>query len=273
MVIGPFSTATGICGHAGLIYSQWALCFLLVILTKGDDVSLSYWYEMTSKRITRQKAKWHPYGFSWRLWRRFSVERSTQAARKFLEENHINVSARGQHTSVPRRSREKRIPPIPIESLDDHLGEHNFIRGATFFGPAGDYLDRLVSCHPDMRWWISEKGLNVAVIPPEDSELSSFDQLAGRLTKENWEHGRLSREALFEIAKALDQASYVLKKELQPAQWRAIAQHNNKASRNPIKTFLEAAEKRNFVRFIRRRLYLARARFETAQLRARSRSL
>lgn len=230
---------------------------------------------MASKRITRRKAKWRPYGLSWRLLRRFSVERSTQSAWKFLEENYINVSVPGGSTyqfAVEQVAKNATLP-IPIESLDDHLGEHKFIRGAVFFGLAGDHLDRLVSDHPDMRWWISEKGLNVAIIPPEDSELSSFDQLAGRLTKENWEHGRLSREALFEIAKALDQASYTLKKELQPAQWRAIADHNSKASRNPIKTFLEVAKKRNFVRFIRRRLYLARARFEKAQLRARSRSL
>jgi hypothetical protein len=154
--------------------------------------------------------------------------------------------------------------PIPVESLCDELLIFSFPRGATFFGYAGDLLDKIADGYDDMYWWISDTGLNMRVLSPGVLELSAFDELAGRLTAQHWKDRRLSQDALHEIAQALDKASFALKDELQPTQWRPIAQHNQKFALDAIKTFEEAVRRPMFVRSIRKRLYLARERFKKA---------
>jgi len=109
----------------------------------------------------------------------------------------------------------------------------------------------------NMRWWITDKGLNMGGVVPDRVQLSPFDELAGKLTLANWK-GRLSKDAFLEIAKELDKAGFCLKDELQPAQWTVIAQHNQKYSKNAIRTFDQAARNPRFTRYIRKRLYIAR---------------
>jgi len=156
-------------------------------------------------------------------------------------------------------------PPIAIESLCDELNHHRSIRGITFFGWTGAQLEKITSNYPGMQWWISEKGLNIAILPAENAQLSAFDQLAGRLTVEHWKEGKLSKDALHLIAKALDEVPFTLKAELQRAQWLPIAKYNRENSKKPIKTFLQAAHNPRFVRGVRRRLYLARDRFKAGR--------
>jgi hypothetical protein len=109
----------------------------------------------------------------------------------------------------------------------------------------------------NMRWWITDKGLNMGAVVPDRVRLSAFDELAGKLTIANWKGG-LSRDALLKIAKELDKAGFSVRNELQPAQWKEIAEHNQQNSKNAIRTFDQAARNPRFTRHVRRRLYIAR---------------
>jgi hypothetical protein len=58
-----------------------------------------------------------------------------------------------------------------------------------------------------MKWWISENGLNMAVVP-EAAYLSGFNKLAGELAVSKEKNRRLSKDAVLEIATAIDEAGY-----------------------------------------------------------------
>jgi hypothetical protein len=137
------------------------------------------------------------------------------------------------------------------------------IRGETFLGLVADKLDQLALNYDDMQWWVSDKGLNVAILPPEAERLRPFDELAGRLTAELWTDG-LPQAALCNIANTLDEAGLKVEEELEPAQWKPIADFNRKFSRKAIKTFSQAVQDKRFVRSVLRRLYRARERYVQA---------
>src|SRR5438874_9287857 len=225
---------------------------------------------MASKQDRPKNSKRRPKRFFGPPWSRFNDERSSKKAAHILLGNHVSlrVPAGSTERFAVEEIARNASRSIPLESLCDELNGSTYIRGAVFFGPPGDKLDQIARNHADMQWWISDKGLNVAILPAEDPELSPFDRLAGSLTAEHWIDGKLSDDALYKIAEALDDAAFTFARDLQPAQRQPIAQHNSKFSRSPIKTFKEAVQKRTFVRLIRRRLYVARARFEKALLQA-----
>ncbi|HZT34783.1 MAG TPA: hypothetical protein VFA15_02605 [Nitrososphaera sp.] len=91
-------------------------------------------------------------------------------------------------------------------------------------------------------------------------------QDAGRLTSAHWIKGHLSKAALLDIAEAVDEKGFTLKEELQPSQPRIVAAHNQECTHKPIKTFHAAAGHLPFVRLIRRRLYVARDKYEKSQM-------
>jgi hypothetical protein len=53
--------------------------------------------------------------------------------------------------------------------LSDDLKKHVYSRRQIFFGFAGDELDKIAGNHDDMRWWVSDNGLNMAVIGGADA--------------------------------------------------------------------------------------------------------
>ena len=156
--------------------------------------------------------------------------------------------------------------PIPIQSLCEELSDRKLIRGGTFFGLAGDGFDQIARNYDDMQWWVSDEGLNVAILPQDMEVLSPCDDLAGSVAVELWGDG-LSLEALSSIAKAIDQAGFTLQEQLEPAQWKPISDHNRRIARSAIKTFSQAAGDKRFVRSVRKRLYRARERYLQALLR------
>jgi hypothetical protein len=61
-----------------------------------------------------------------------------------------------------------------------------------FDGLLGDQLDRVARGHPDLWWWVSDRGLVVANLRPEALlYLSGFNQLAGKMVHEANVNGRL----------------------------------------------------------------------------------
>jgi hypothetical protein len=143
-----------------------------------------------------------------------------------------------------------------------HSARLTILRGQSLFGYAGDVINEIAMNYHNMRWWITDKGLNMGAVIPARVHLSAFDELAGKLTLANWKDDGLSRDAFLEVAKELDKAGFRLKDELQPKPWKAIAQHNQKYSKNAIKSFEQAARNPRFARSVRRRLYIARKKVE-----------
>lgn len=147
---------------------------------------------------------------------------------------------------------------VPVESLAGQLSATVLPRGAACFGSLYKYLDRVASAHAKMQWWISEKGINMAVVEPNSSSVIGFDEVAGRLAADQGQNG-LSKDAVLEIAVNLDELRFTLK-ELQPAQRMAIARHNQQHTHAAIKTFSAMARNPRFSYLFRRRLYVARTR-------------
>ncbi len=112
-----------------------------------------------------------------------------------------------------------------------------------------------------MYWWITDKGLIMTRIA-SDSEISAFDLFAGQLADQHFQDGRLHKDFLLTIAKALDQREFTLKDHLQPGRWKKIAIFNDEHPKAAIKSFEKAAQHAQFTQGVRRRLYVARDRFQ-----------
>src|SRR6201999_2457922 len=115
--------------------------------------------------------------------------------------------------------------PIAIESLPAELEAGGAPRGDTYFGQAAALIDQIASQHENLRWWITDAGLNMAFVQPA-SYLSAFDECAGKLMAELWQGNRLSEEAFLMIAETLDLKKFDLKENLQKG-WRTkVARYN-----------------------------------------------
>jgi hypothetical protein len=116
------------------------------------------------------------------LWERFSnydnsIDESTFA--KLIEDNFASLSMKGESTNheLVERIAEVSNVPIPVESLSDVLAETVLARGNYVFGCPGDYFDTIARSYPNMLWWLTENGLNMAVMP------TLYERLATRLTE------------------------------------------------------------------------------------------
>jgi hypothetical protein len=154
--------------------------------------------------------------------------------------------------------------PFPVKSLAGKLKEQQSIRGRVYFGHVGDVIQGILLNYPYLRWWMEKDGLVVDEARSEMGPLSDFDRIAGPLVLEHMTGDKLSASALASIAAKLDAEGFQLKQNLQPAQWKPISDYNQKYSKLAIKTFSDAVGRPQFVRSVRRRLYLARDRYKKA---------
>jgi hypothetical protein len=95
---------------------------------------------------------------------------------------------------------------IEVACISKVLDETRSITGASYFGYAGRLINEIVDNHPGMRWWMTKDGLVIDVVSDDAERLSEFDRKAGRLTSEGMQAGRLSKDALREIAAELASA-------------------------------------------------------------------
>lgn len=204
------------------------------------------------------------------MWERFDAERTKEQAGdpSLVIDNRISLSVRagcddhsvllGIAAGAMRPFRVVSLPPFtPARAASP--------RGRTIFDYVGTAIDKIVGQYPDLRWWVSRDGLVVAAVPPVTKPLSEFDLLAGRFMAGNSAKSKLSEEALKDIAATLDTEGFPLKDHLQPSQWKLIAEFNQKYSKAAVKTFTKAVERSQFVRSIRRRLYVAHHRYLEAR--------
>jgi hypothetical protein len=200
------------------------------------------------------------------LWQRFdSIRTKETCGDRALLLNIVSLAIHGPCTDreVVEAIAGQSSRPVPIHSLPDVLSETRLVRGKSMFGLVGDEIDKVAINFEVMHWWISKEGLNMAIVSPKAAKLSRFDEFAGKLCVDRSKDGKLSKELLVAIAKEVDVAGFTLKEQLQPAQWRPIAEYNQTKSRQAIKTFEQACQPL-FARSVRRRLYVARERYTKA---------
>lgn len=200
----------------------------------------------------------------YQLWERFDHLRTqeTGGSIKSLESSLVSLTipTLSTHRDVVQAIANQCQPPIAIESLGGNLSETQFPRGKTIFRLAGAAIDDIAVQYEDMRWWMSKHGLNMGKVPLAKTQISKFDELAGKLYVDGSKNGRLSKELLIVIAKALDEANFSLK-DLQPAQWKVISKYNQKNAKHAVKSFEQASRHPRLVRSVRKRLYVARERY------------
>jgi hypothetical protein len=206
-------------------------------------------------------------------WTRFSNERTPKTAREWLcnrLENHIGctVSAPCSLGQVVTAICEKAQHAIPIELLSLQLQTPVLSRALVTFGSAWNEIDKIANNYPNMKWWISERGLTMQVVipppPPQD-----FDQLAGKLVfemRQKFPKRSLSRDQYLEIAAQLDNFNVL---DLLPKGPREeLAAWNEKNGQGAIHTFSEAIaakQPRGLGRETIRRLYRAHDKFKRRQ--------
>jgi hypothetical protein len=205
--------------------------------------------------------------FSRRSWSRFMPNRSIKdrATLESLLGSNVSLSVPGPATLQEQVIQIANLAtnPLAVGSLCDELNNVKLSRGSTYSDSLGNILDEIAENFPNMRWWITERGLNMAIVPP-DEVLDYFDSFAGELCITHWKDG-LSEESLKFIAEALDtkaaERKWKFLDSFEPAARKKIAAYNKQNSRRPIETFERAAAHPRFVRLVRQRLYRARARF------------
>ena len=200
------------------------------------------------------------------FWRYFDVQRTKEEGgdiKPLLKGVNISLPSGSTHRDALEQIAEGRFH---IKSIPELLSERKSIRGTVFFGDAGRQIDQIVENYGDrhMRWWMAKDGLVVAVVSPKQNQLSKFDCVAGGLVVKNLVSGRLSKSALQEIAAELDSRGFPVLDQLQRAPQKEVAGYNHKYVKKAIKTFTAAIGHRHFVRYVRRRLYVARDRYQAA---------
>jgi hypothetical protein len=208
-------------------------------------------------------------------WRSFSVAKSTcnDIAAAWLVNKVASASV--SPFSTHRRCVETicSSSAIPIVSICDALdGKAVGPKGNTYFGAASDEIDSILGNYEDISWWVSEQGLHIGIIEPENrvGSLKPFDGFAGPLVLAVWDdklpqaNTKISKSALADIAAKLDDSCLLLKDSLQPAQREKLAKHNRKYNKKPITTFTAAINDPRFVQMVRRRLYRARDSYDAA---------
>ena len=143
------------------------------------------------------------------LWSRFSQQRSSMSS-KFLAlvpDTFANFSIRPPHTHrdiVVKIAGQSRLP---IESLPEDLDQPVFTGACAIFGYVGDQIDAIARNYARMRWWVSDSGLNMAILSSAEIMGKPTTVLIGEraarrlavvmpiLAKKGWKRGRLATEA------------------------------------------------------------------------------
>jgi hypothetical protein len=180
------------------------------------------------------------------LWTRFSSGLTTKSGgRKLYRDSIINnfvscsivgpITHRDVILEIARQSHKA----IPIDTLPNNLNAS--LRGYVVFGFPGNYFDRIAKNYQGMHWWMSESGLNMRVLESMSSNISPFDECAGKRMHEAWlqrlPNGRIPASEYGKICTALDEAGFRPLDFLQGKFRKKLADWNQKNPTKAIHTF------------------------------------
>jgi hypothetical protein len=210
-----------------------------------------------------------------RLWSRFSLQRTTSDGgrkfyRQFIVDNFISYSipAPCSHREIVEQIAKHSRERIPVESLPKDLANTVFARGNVIFGFPGDYFDRIALNYKNMRWWFSKRGLKMGVISRIETNISPFDEYAGRLMHKaqsrRLSNGRFPLIVCATIGRALDRRDFKPVDHLEGLARKRLADWNQKHPLDAIHTFERAMKSRVpwLRRAAKRRLYRAADKFK-----------
>ena len=130
------------------------------------------------------------------VWTNFSAEKSSKdpGLRHRVVWTFVNLSIPANRTNRDVLEQIAKLAEIPIESLCDELDHPAYPKGHVIFGFAGDEIDRIATCYDQMRWWVSDTGLNVAIVNSAKSDATRILDLVTLAADAQFSG---SREALF----------------------------------------------------------------------------
>jgi hypothetical protein len=99
-------------------------------------------------------------------WRHFSYEKTSKASkfREVLVYNLVNLSIPANRNQRDVAEQIAKKAHIPIESLPNELDQIVSWRGQTLFGFASDLFDQIADYMDNMKWWVSDHGLEMAIV-------------------------------------------------------------------------------------------------------------
>jgi hypothetical protein len=110
------------------------------------------------------------------LWQRFDPVRTKETGGdlKSLAGKFVNftIPAGSTHRDEVEAIARQFQPPVAIKSLEEKLSEKRFVRSKTIYGLVADEIDEIAANYEDMHWWVSEDGLNMAIMSPATPKLS-----------------------------------------------------------------------------------------------------
>jgi hypothetical protein len=185
------------------------------------------------------------------LWSRFSRKQTSRTGglrlyRELILKNYVSctVPAPCTHLDVTKQIAMQSLRRIPIETVPNDLNKCVLPRGRSIFGFPGDYFDQIALSYPNMRWWVSKKGLAMGVMASSKPKFKEFDALAGRLMYEararRLSNGRLPSSEYRKIATALDKAHFKPIANLEGRCRVTLAGWNRRHPREAIHTFSKA---------------------------------
>jgi len=150
-------------------------------------------------------------------WTRFSSVLTTKFGgrklyRDLILNNRVSYSIAGPttHRDVIIEIAKQSHKSIAIDSLPTTIDV--LPRGKIVLGFSGDNIDRIARNYPGMFWWISDRGLSMKVLESASSNVSPFDELAGKLVYEAWlnrlPNGRIPASEYGTICAALEESGF-----------------------------------------------------------------
>jgi hypothetical protein len=130
-----------------------------------------------------------------RLWKYFSYEKTSKTSkyRELLIYDFVSLAVPANRTDRDVVEQIAENSRIPIESLSDSLNRQIYPRGQAIFGFVGDEFDQVAHNYDNMQWWLSDAGLNMAIVSPVNrgAHIPNFDQLvSGQILAERAETQR-----------------------------------------------------------------------------------
>jgi hypothetical protein len=121
------------------------------------------------------------------IWGQFSYEKTkTSKFRDLLVSSHVSLSIPGGRTNRDVVEEIAKASHIPIESLPDELNQPVDPGSQVIWGFAGNEFDKIADNYNNMQWWVSDVGLNMAIVNPAspNPRIPTFDELVGGLYAE-----------------------------------------------------------------------------------------
>jgi|HubBroStandDraft_2_1064218.scaffolds.fasta_scaffold00943_8 hypothetical protein len=115
------------------------------------------------------------------LWGNFSYEKTSKTSefRDLLIYSHVGLSIPPGRTNRDVVEEIAKASHIPVESLPDELNQPVDPGSQVIWGYAGNEFDRIADNYNNMEWWVSDAGLNMAVVTPASPtpHIPTFDEL------------------------------------------------------------------------------------------------